>query len=287
VTTATARSIVQTFTAFGGARCELIVCDATAGDVSRAVADVSAFERALTRFDTRSELSRFNAAAGARVPVSSLLGELLRVCLDAHALSDGLVNAACLPALVAAGYDRSITAVLRHPGFRGRATARPPVPHLPEVLEVGAGWARLAPGCAVDLGGVGKGWLADRLCERFDNAAINLGGDVRTRGEGPESVGWAVALCDGCLVTVTDAGVATSGITGRCWSGGHHLIDPRTALPARTDITAVSVVAENALRAEVLAKSACLVGAAAADVWLATRGSACHALILNDGAPTA
>jgi len=279
--TATARTIGHAFAAFGGARCELMVCDAPAADVSAAVADVVTFERRLTRFDARSELSRFNAAAGARAPVSALLSELLRVCLDAYLLSDGLVNAACLPALVAAGYDRSITAVRRHPAILRREAARPQVPPLPEVLDVGAGWARVAPGCAVDLGGVGKGWLADRLCERFDNAAVNLGGDVRTRGDGPECRGWTVALCDGRLVTVGDAGIATSGISGRRWPGGHHLIDPRTAAPARTDVTTVSVVAGTALRAEVLAKSACVMGASAVDAWLAARGSLRHALVLD------
>ena len=208
----------RVFTAFGGARCEIIACDATEADVSAVVADADAFERRLTRFDAASELSRFNAAAGVRASVSPLLGELLRACLDAYALSDGLVNAACLPALIDAGYDRSITEIWRHPSTIVHR-ARREIPALPQVLEAGPGWARLAAGCAIDLGGVGKGWLADCLCERFDNAAINLGGDVRTRGPGPQSAGWAVALCDGRFVTVRDAGIATSGIYAPALAG--------------------------------------------------------------------
>jgi thiamine biosynthesis lipoprotein len=268
----------RVFTAFGGARCEIIAFDATEADVSAVVADAYAFERRLTRFDAASELSRFNAAAGARVSVSLLLGELLRACLDAYALSDGLVNAACLPALIDAGYDRSITELWRHPSTIVHR-ARRELPALPRVLEVGQGWARLAAGCAVDLGGVGKGWLADCLCERFDNAAINLGGDVRTRGPGPQGAGWAVALCDGRFVTVRDAGIATSGTSGRRWPGGHHLIDPRTGAPARTDITTISVIADTALHAEILAKGACLIGNRAAHLWLEQRGAASHAVV--------
>jgi FAD:protein FMN transferase len=154
------------------------------------------------------------------------------------------------------------------------------VPPLPTVLEVGDGWARLATGCAIDLGGVGKGWLADRFAERFGNAAINLGGDLRAQGGGPDAAGWVVSLCDGRLVTIRDAGVATSGTSGRQWPGGHHLIDPRTAVPARTDIAAVSVVAESALRAEVLAKTACVMGSPAGG-WLPAHGSMCHAMLLT------
>jgi FAD:protein FMN transferase len=267
-------AISHVFTAFGGARCEVIACDAYEDDTSAVIADTYAFERQLTRFDAQSELSRFNAAAGTRASVSPLLAELLRVCLDAYNLSDGLVNAACLPALIDAGYDRTITEIRRHWGNQPHTTPRRAVPPLPDVLEVGDTWARIAAGCAVDLGGVGKGWLADRLCERFGNAAINLGGDVRTRGAGPNGTGWTVALCTGRCVTVHDAGIATSGTSARRWPGGHHLIDPRTAAPAKTDITAISVIAATALHAEILAKGACLLGTSAADEWLNARGAA-------------
>jgi len=63
-----------------------------------------------------------------------------------------------------------------------------------------------------------------------------------------------VGLCDGSVVRVDDAGVATSGTSGRRWAGGHHLVDPRTGVPARSGVAAVSVVAADALRADVLAK---------------------------------
>ncbi|MFI5287528.1 MAG: FAD:protein FMN transferase [Candidatus Dormibacteria bacterium] len=275
------------FIAFGGARCEVILCDSSRGDMSAIVADTYAFERSLTRFAPDSELSRFNACAGARVAVSPLLAELLRVCLDAYALSDGLVNAACLPALIESGYDRSITELRRDTTTRNAPSRTTKVRALPDVLEVGDGWARLAHECSIDLGGVGKGWLADRLCERFDDAAINLGGDIRTRGAGPQRRGWDVALCDGRVVSVRDAGIATSGISRRRWPGGHHIIDPRTGAPASTGIAAVSVIAESALRAEVLAKGACLIGPSAAGGWVEARGAACHAMAPSTVEPTA
>ena len=98
-------------------------------------------------------------------------------------------------------------------------------------------------------------------------------------GPGRNTAGWAVALCDGRFVTVRDAGIATSGTSGRRWPGGHHLIDPRTAAPAHTDITAISVIAQTALHAEILAKGACLIGDGAARSWLEQRGAACHAVV--------
>jgi thiamine biosynthesis lipoprotein len=264
---------VHHFTAFGGARCSIHAVDATPDELSACVAEVYAFEQRLTRFRPDSELSRFNAAAGHRVAASPLLAELLQTALDAWLLTDGLVNAAVLPALMAAGYDRSIEQVRR----RAAATAAPthpaqPAPPLPDVLQVGNDWARLAPGCAVDLGGIGKGWLADRLCERLENAAVNLGGDVATAGDGPDDQGWSVGLCDGWAIALRRGGVATSGTEARRWANGHHLIDPRTGRPADTDLCAVSVVAADTATAEALSKAAVLLGSARAGAWLHERG---------------
>jgi thiamine biosynthesis lipoprotein len=263
------------FTAFGGAACEVHACYCGPDEISATVAEVYAFEAQLTRFSPASELSRFNRAAGSRVDVSALLEVLLRATLDAYWLSDGLVNAAVPPALVAAGYDRTIEAVRRRQHVLPAAPTSNDiaVPPLPEVLCIGRGWARLAPGCAVDLGGVGKGWLADRLAERLGDAAVNLGGDVRALGQGPDGDGWCVGLCDGAAVMVRDAGIATSGVSGRNWPGGHHLVDPRSGRPAQTDVSAMTVVAADALRAETLAKAGVLTGGEAASRFVLDRGA--------------
>jgi thiamine biosynthesis lipoprotein len=259
---------VHTFTAFGGARCGILACGVGPDELSACVAEVYAFERRLTRFDPSSELSHLNANAGQRVDVTPLLEALLRAALDAHARTDGLVNAAVLPALVAAGYDQTIEQVRRRDHHVQMSTHAHPTPPLAMVLDVGTGWARLAPGCAIDLGGIGKGWLADRLAERLEDCVVNLGGDLRAVGGGPDGGGWPVALCDGAVVRLRDAGAATSGIEGRRWRGGHHLVDPRTGVPAGTDIQAISVVAATAEWAEALAKGAALLGSQQAPIWL-------------------
>lgn len=277
----TATIVRHTFQAFGGSRCEILAA-AAEDDVSDVVAEVYAFEAQLTRFDPRSELSLFNSAAGKTMPVTPLLEALLQAALDAYVLSDGLVNAAVHHALVRAGYDRTIAEVRRRePQPEAPPAAQPaePVPPLPQVLTLGPGWARLVEGHAIDLGGIAKGWLADQLCDRFDNALINLGGDLHAHGDGPDGSGWTVAMCDGRAVTLREGGVATSGITGRRWRGGHHLIDPRTGTPASTDMAAVTVVADTAFRAEVLAKSAALLGVADAGPWLEASGAIRHAAV--------
>lgn len=271
----TADLIVHRFTAFGGARCEVLAWGIEEADVSAVVAEVYAFESRLSRFQDTSELAQFNARAGSRVAVTPLLEAMLRAALRAYELSEGLVDAGILPALRAAGYDRSIEQVVGVVAASVAPAQRP----LPEVLTVGDGWAELRSDAAIDLGGIAKGWLADRLAERLDNAVVNLGGDLRAAGVGPDGAGWPIGLADGRVVSVSDAGVATSGSGRRRWPGGHHIIDPRIGRPALSDISAVSVVAQSAERAEVLAKGALLVGSARASRWLIDHGGLAHAII--------
>lgn len=253
-----------------GSECELYALDVTDAVLDAARAWIEAAHRRFTRFESDSELSRLNAAAGTWVAVSRELEALLRLALDAHERSGGLVHAGVLPALLAAGYTRTIA---DGPTVATLERSRP-LPPLDEMLEVEPGRARLAPGSALDLGGLAKGWLADRCCEQLGpNALVNLGGDLRARGAGPEGDGWPVGFA-GRTVLLADMGAATSGTTRRRWGEElHHLIDPRTGLPARSDLEEVSVLARTAAEAEVLAKTALLLGRDAGEIWLEGRAS--------------
>jgi thiamine biosynthesis lipoprotein len=166
---------------------------------------------------------------------------------------------------LAAGYTRTFT----EGPTAVTATVRPP--ELAAVLEVRSGTARLRPGAAIDLGGIAKGWLADRLAADLGlNALVNLCGDLSARGGGETGDGWPVGL-GGDTVLLLDMGAATSGTRKRSWGANlHHLIDPRTGQPARTDLAEVSVIARTAADAEIMAKTALLLGSAQAPEFLAS-----------------
>ena len=253
-----------TFTALGG-ECELYGIDVDAATLQQAQAWIARMHDRLTRFEPHSELSRLNASAGRSFAVSSELEALLRASLRAFEISDGLVNVAVLPALRAAGYTRDFAA---GPTERTEPTRVPP---LPEALELRPGEARLMGGAAVDLGGIAKGWLADRAAERIGaNVVANLCGDLFARGGGQTGEGWPIGFGDKTLL-LKDLGAATSGTTKRAWAGGHHVIDPRTGRPAHTDLSEVSVLAATATDAEIYAKVALLLGSRDAPTWLASR----------------
>jgi len=256
----------RAFTALGG-DCELFRIGVGSGTLAEGEAWVRQMHDRFTRFSESSELSHFNAAAGSWVRVSDEMAALLRESLRAYELSDGLVHAATLPALLAAGYTRDFSL-----GSTQTSTPPPPPRPLPELLAVRDGEARLAPGAAIDLGGIAKGWMADRLAERLGaNCLVNLCGDLYARGPGETGEGWPVGFGDK-TVLLTDTAAATSGVTKRMWGPGlHHLIDPRTSRPAQTDLREVSVLATTATDAEIYAKVALLKGSAEAARWLEGR----------------
>ena len=157
--------------------------------LAAAQAEVAACERALSRFDAASDLSRLNAAGGAWTAVDGRLVEALRLALRAREDTGGRFDPTVLPALVAAGYDRSFEQLAERParrvaGWRAGAAIE---------LDEPAGSARLEPGTAVDLGGIGKGYAAARALAAMREAwpmlpggLVDLGGDLALWGETPE-----------------------------------------------------------------------------------------------------
>jgi thiamine biosynthesis lipoprotein len=261
-----------------GSTCELLALGAGQAALERCEQRVRDEEARFTRFIKESELARLNAGDGRYVPVSPEMFAMLEAALWAYHESGGLVNAAILPALTAAGYDRPFGQGLTHPG----STEPMYVPGLPEVLILDAitRSVALAPGAALDLGGIAKGALADLLIDELgDDAVCNLGGDVRVRGNGPEGDGWHIGLCDRSAVAVRDGAVCTSGTTRRRWGQSmHHLIDPKTGMPVKTDLAEVSVITDFALRGEVYAKCAMLLGTSAGLGFLESRAVR-HAIV--------
>jgi len=254
-----------------GSTCELLALGVGQAALERCENRVREEEARFTRFVVDSELARLNAGDGRYVPVSPEMFAMLEAALWAYQESAGLVNAAILPALTAAGYDRPFRQGLTQPA----STEPMHVPGLPEVLILD-GTTRsvaLAPGAALDLGGIAKGALADLLIDELgEDALCNLGGDVRVRGNGPEGDGWHIGLCDRSAVAVRDGAVCTSGTTRRRWGQSmHHLIDPTTGMPVKTDLAEVSVITDFALRGEVYAKCAMLLGASAGLAFLESR----------------
>jgi thiamine biosynthesis lipoprotein len=260
----------RAFTAMGTS-CELAVAARPEDEpeAQRALAaglvEVETCERVLTRFKPTSDLSRLNGALGEWVEVDPRLVAALRAAIDARRATGGLFDPTILQPLVAAGYDRTFAELTNRPAWAA------------DGWERGAAiWvdeddcrARLEPGSAVDLGGIGKGFSAARALEamqlawpRMTGGFADLGGDLAFSGSPLDGDAWRVAIADprtpgATLATLqlNDGGVATSGRDRRRFGPGqslHHLIDPETGTPAERGPLAVTVVARDPSEAEAL-----------------------------------
>ncbi|HEY7794739.1 MAG TPA: FAD:protein FMN transferase [Gaiellaceae bacterium] len=228
--------------------------------IAAAEADVRRLERLLSRFDPESQLSRLNRRRSL-VVVPELL-ELVQLALDARDRTDGRFDPTVHDAVVAAGYDRTFEQVPRR-GAGAAAGAR-----CGGGVRVDATNAtiELDPGVRLDLGGIAKGYAADRaaaLLGAVGPCLVDAGGDIAVRGRA-----WPVGVetADGQLtLELPGGGIATSGRDRRRWRRGgeeqHHLIDPASGRPSRSDLLRVTAVADTAVEAEVLAKTLFLAGA--------------------------
>lgn len=224
-------------------------------------------ERRFSRFRGDSELSRVNAASGRPRTVSAPFAELVSLALDAAARTAGRFDPTVHDALVAAGYDRDFDEVLA--GARGALHPAAPCGRWAEV-EVDGRTLTLPAGVHLDLGGIAKGWTADRAAEDalaagLPWATVNAGGDLRLAGDAPPL---PVAIEDPedpdvelLRIRVPSGGLATSSVMKRSWAPGrHHVIDPSSGRPAETELLQITVWSETAVEAEVRATDGLLLG---------------------------
>jgi thiamine biosynthesis lipoprotein len=122
---------------------------------------------------------------------------------------------------------------------------------------------------------------------------VDAGGDAALRG----AERWEVEIEDPHdpervvgLLRIRDRAVATSAANRRRWSVGgrsqHHLIDPRTARPGSSDLAQATVIAETTELADVLAKTAFLLGRERAVRFLKQLEAVGAVLVGEDGALT-
>jgi thiamine biosynthesis lipoprotein len=187
----------------------------------------------------------------------------VRAALHAARQTRGLVDPTLLDAVEACGYDRDFADLddARPPraGARGRWRD----------LRLRGRLLTRPPGLRLDLNGVVKSMTVDNALASIGDGWVSAGGDVAT------SRPLEVALPGGGSIRLERGGLATSSSATRAWRRGgklqHHLIDPRTGVPARSLWQQVTVCGATCVMADVAAKAAFLLGADG-PAWLDERG---------------
>ena len=265
----------------------------TASDAGAAVQSLrwaeEAFARVeaeLSRFRPASGLSRLNAAAGEGPQlVSPLLWTLLSLALEAAEASGGVFDPTLLRTMERLGYDRSFEALVPEPESEPLSPRSGTDAWRRVRLDANVRSVSLPADHGVDLGGIAKGWTVDhvaRALAAFGPVLVDAGGDLCVTGT-IAGEPWPIAVQDAFaperdrgVVQVTSGALATSSVGGRRWERGgrtyHHLVDPRTGLPASGDLHTVTVAAPCAMTADVAAKVALVLGRAAGAAYLHSHG---------------
>ena len=272
-----------------GTSIRLVVTDPDQLDDGRRLlaSQLAVLDLTCSRFRDDSELVRAERKAGTAVEVSGMLADAIAVALHAAEVTDGDLDPTVGSHLVRLGYDRDFRLVASDgAAIPVAGTARPRWREIR--LERRSRMLTVPRGVRLDLGATAKARTADlaasRLADRLGcGVLVSLGGDIAVGGEPPEG-GWRVRIQDvtghpdeapvgpSQVIAITGGGVSSSGIAARRWRRGqltlHHILDPRTGLPARPVWRTVSVLADTAVRANIASTTAIIRGTGAPD-WLA------------------
>lgn len=236
----------------------------------------------MSTWETDSDISRFNrAAAGTWQRLPPEFFAVLACAMETARDSDGT-------------YDPTIGALVEVWGF-GPARGRGGVPDESELTsaQAGLGWRRVSlrpqdmsalqpGGVRLDLSAIAKGYGVDLVARHLRDAGIaaalvEVGGELYGYGRKPDGGQWQVlaeAAPDAepdeetaCVIALDGMAVATSGDHWHAFEQDgtrySHTLDPRTGRPVETAAAAVTVIADDAMRADAWATALTVMGAEA------------------------
>ena len=134
---------------------------------------------------------------------------------------------------------------------------------------------RLENGMQIDLGAVAKGYCSDKIVrylreQNVESAILSLGGNVYALGKKSDGKKWKVAINDPVgngyvgILEAEDLAVVTSGNYERYFEKDGvrygHILDPKTARPAESDLLSVSVVGKSGTLCDALSTALFVMG---------------------------
>lgn len=237
------------------------------------------YEQLFNRFDEDSGLSRINRAGGKAVDVDPELAGLIQTALAYCEATDGLfdITMGTVSRLWDLKHqvipdDKAVQDALAHVGWRHV--------HVQDARV----WLD-DPETTLDLGGIAKGYIADRVLDILKNhgvehAIVNLGGNVVVLGGRPDGTPWRVGLrspvsSNGGLqeqafaaVSMTDGSAVTSGTYERGFVRDgvryHHILDPRTGHPSTSDLISATVLSKASIDGDGFSTALVIMGTQAA-----------------------
>lgn len=229
------------------------------------------YENKFSRTVPDSEISKINKSGGAPVEVSDETIELIQKGIDYAALSDGAFDITIAP--LSSLWDfKNNTGTIPSEALIQEAKSHV---NYKNVIINGNTVQLSDPKASLDLGGIAKGYIADRLKEflikkNIKHAMINLGGNVLTIGGKPDGSPFHIGIQKPfaeqnetiASVPVTDRSVVSSGVYERYFEKDgeiyHHLLDTATGYPTENNLLSVTILSSSSADGDALS-TACFV----------------------------
>lgn len=129
----------------------------------------------------------------------------------------------------------------------------------------------------IDLGGIAKGYIADRIIEFYEknnikSAIINLGGNVKTLGKRESETLWKIGIVEPvkhsieniCAIDIFNKSVVTSGNYERGFMCDdkyyHHILNPQNGQPSNSDLKSITLITKKSIEADALATPLFIMG---------------------------
>jgi len=213
------------------------------------------YEQLLSRTIVTSEISLINQAKGDPVTVSDETLELLNKGLEYCELSNGAFDITIAPASNLWDFKTDTPAL---PDVNSLTEAISHVDYRTIHIDGNQVWLE-DPEAAIDLGGIAKGFIADKLKEYLvskgeTSGIINLGGNIQSIGLKPDGSKYQFGIqypfkLQGEVieaVSVEDSSMVSSGIYERYFKIDdtlyHHILDPSTGYPIDNNLLSVTIL---------------------------------------------
>lgn len=231
------------------------------------------YEDKFSRTIETSEIAQINSAAGAPMKVSDDTISILKKGIYYGELSNGAFDIT-IGSLTALWDFHSESPTVPSPESISEA-----VKHIDyEKISITGNTVQLQdPQAQIDLGGIAKGYIADRLKdylegEGVEHALINLGGNVLAIGQKPDHSDFNIGIQNPfdekgepiTTVKLNDQSVVTSGNYQRYFEQDgklyHHILDPKTGYPSDNGLNSVTIITDSSLTADALSTTCFLLG---------------------------
>ena len=229
--------------------------------VSGAKVKIRELEQKFSVTMPESDISKINTASGTAVPVSEDTMKVVKQSIEISRQTEGMFDISVFPIVKAWGFT---TGQYRIVGQNEREQLCEFVDYRKIICKEES--IKIDKGMAIDLGGIAKGYASQVLIDYMkdmgaDSAIISLGGNIHTFGHKPDGKSYTIGIKDPLhtdeligTLQLTDRAVVTSGSYERNFTKDgetyHHIMDSTTGAPAKSDLLSVTVIAEDAAKAD-------------------------------------